>query len=61
MVPEPTPFGDGTAPIGNVHPNAAGYAAITDQLIAVPTPSAFAAGLLVLALLASRRRGVDAA
>ena len=58
-MPLPHPFGPGTAPIGNVHPNDAGYEVIADQLIAIPTPSALIAGLPALALLASRRRRVD--
>ena len=57
MVPEPTPFGDGTAPIGNVHPNAQGYDIIADQVIAV-VPEPAAAGVLALAGVALlRRRG----
>ena len=32
-VPEPTPFGDGTAPIGNVHPDAAGYDVIAGLIL----------------------------
>ena len=56
-VPEPHPFGDGTAPIGNVHPNAAGYDVIAGRVIAaVPEPAT--AGVVALAgALCLRRRG----
>ena len=45
-IPEPHPFGDGTVPIGDVHPNALGYSVIaaqvaaTDSVAVVPLPSA---------------------
>ena len=57
QVPEPTPFGDGTAPIGNVHPNAAGYDVIAAQVIpAVPEPASLAVvGTLALGLVRRRR------
>ena len=57
-VPEPTPFGDGTAPIGNVHPNALGYDVIAGQVLAVvPEPAtASVVGLAGLLALARRRR-----
>ncbi len=55
-VPEPHPFGSGIAPIGNVHPNAAGYRVIADQLIAVPTPSAAGLGAVMLLAGVARRR-----
>lgn len=53
IVPPPTPFGDGTAPIGNIHPNATGYQVIATQSEAVPEPSSLVAllgtgGVLVL-------------
>ncbi len=51
------PFG-GTEPIGNVHPNAAGYAAIAARVAAVPEPATvglLAAGCLGL-LVAGRLR-----
>ena len=71
VVPEPTPFGSGVAPIGNVHPNAAGYEVITDAVIAasmagdgdgpavIPLPSGVAPGgamLLVAGLAVGVRR-----
>ena len=58
MVPEPTPFGDGTAPIGNVHPNSAGYDVIAAQVItAVPEPSGLALlGVGIFGLARRRRR-----
>ena len=55
-VPLPHPFGPGIAPIGNVHPNAAGYRVIANQLIAVPTPSAVGLGAAALLIGVSRRR-----
>ena len=55
-VPEPHPFGPGIAPIGNVHPNAAGYRVIADQLIAVPSPSAVGLGGVMLLIGMARRR-----
>lgn len=58
------PFG-GVLPIGNVHPNATGYEAIAEQVVAVPEPSSLAATLgtggvfLMLRTLRRRRdRGV---
>lgn len=50
-----------TAIPGDVHPNAAGYAAITGQLEAVPEPSTLAIlglGLAAIAVKARRRRTV---
>jgi|TARA_R100000501_G_scaffold9495_1_gene18892 lysophospholipase L1-like esterase len=51
-VPTPHPFGPGTAPIGNVHPNADGYQVIADQIAAaeeVPEPAML--GLMAFGLL----------
>ena len=60
-VPEPHPFGDGTAPIGNVHPNAAGYQVIANALVAanpavIPTPTAAMLFAPMFGLLLARRR-----
>jgi lysophospholipase L1-like esterase len=52
--PGDTPFGDGIEPVGDVHPNAAGYQVIAQQIesaqkvVAVPEPSSL--GLLGLGL-----------
>lgn len=55
----PNPFG-GVEPIGNVHPNATGYQAITDQVKAVPEPSSglatlVAGGIFTLGAIWRRR------
>lgn len=56
----PPPFG-GTLPVGNVHPNAAGYQVIATQAESVPEPSGWASSLgvgvaLVLGAVWRRRR-----
>ena len=74
VVPEPHPFGSGVAPIGDVHPNAAGYDVINQAVIAasgngggaavVPLPSGVASGaamlLVVGAAVGVRRRRATA-
>ncbi len=54
----PNPYG-GVLPIGNVHPNAAGYSAIAQEVgaAAVPEPSAWSMMLLGTALLGAAMRG----
>lgn len=55
----------GVLPVGNVHPNATGYQAIAEQVVAVPEPSSLAATLgtggvlfVLRALQRRRARGV---
>ena len=55
-VPQPHPFGDGTAPIGNVHPNAQGYVVIANQIAVIPTPTAVVMGGVACLLLLNRRQ-----
>ncbi len=77
MIPTPHPFGDGTVPIGDVHPNALGYDVIAAQVAAtdvagpggpavVPLPSALSmlgpcVGLILGGTWLHRRRSADAA
>ena len=72
IIPEPHPFGDGTAPIGDVHPNALGYSVIAAQVAAtdgtgpavVPLPSALSmlgpcVGLILGGTWLHRRRFLE--
>ena len=72
MIPAPHPFGDGTVPIGDVHPNALGYGVIAAQVAAsdgsgpavVPLPSALSmlgpcVGLVLGGTWLHRRRSVE--